>query len=67
MRTLRSKYMLARIVFVFCYRFNVSGLRSTAWLVGMISAGIMMALRCPEPKRFCGTLDGQDKRKAGAG
>ena len=37
-------YMLARVVFVFCYWFNVSGLRSTAWLVGMISAGIMMVV-----------------------
>jgi len=37
-------YMLARIIFVFCYWFNVSGLRSTAWLVGMISAGIMLVI-----------------------
>lgn len=37
-------YMLARVVFALCYWFNVSGLRSTAWLVGMINAGIMMAI-----------------------
>jgi len=29
-------YMLARVVFTFCYWFKVEGLRSMAWLVGMI-------------------------------
>ena len=35
-------YMLARITFDLCYWFNVRGLRSTAWLTGMICTAIMM-------------------------
>ncbi|RTM15366.1 MAG: hypothetical protein EKK33_02025 [Bradyrhizobiaceae bacterium] len=37
-------YVLARVVFAFCYWFNISGVRSTAWLIGMISVGTMMAV-----------------------
>lgn len=35
-------YMLARVVFAFCYWFKVGGLRSIAWLVGMICTGVMI-------------------------
>lgn len=35
-------YMLARGTFDLCYWFAVPGLRSTAWLTGMICTAIMM-------------------------
>jgi uncharacterized MAPEG superfamily protein len=35
-------YMLARVAFDLCYWFNVPGLRSTAWLTGMICTAILM-------------------------
>lgn len=35
-------YMLARVTFDLCYWFAVPGLRSTAWLTGMICTAIMM-------------------------
>lgn len=35
-------YMLARVIFDLCYWFNVPGLRSTAWLTGMICTAILM-------------------------
>lgn len=35
-------YMLARVCFDLCYWFNVPGLRSTAWLTGMICTAILM-------------------------
>lgn len=35
-------YILARATFVLCYWFKVNGLRSTAWLTGMICTAIMI-------------------------
>ena len=35
-------YMLARVIFDLCYWLNVPGLRSAAWLAGMISTAILM-------------------------
>jgi len=35
-------YMLARVTFDLCYWFAVPGLRSTAWLTGMICTAILM-------------------------
>lgn len=35
-------YMVARAVFAFCYWFKVAGLRSAAWLAGMICTAIMI-------------------------
>ena len=35
-------YMLARAAFDICYWFAVPGLRSTAWLTGMICTAILM-------------------------
>ena len=34
--------IVARAVFAFCYWFKVAGLRSTAWLAGMICTAIMI-------------------------
>jgi uncharacterized MAPEG superfamily protein len=36
-------YVVARVVFDLCYWFKVEGLRSTAWLAGIVATAIMTA------------------------